>query len=189
MSGEIRIVLIGAPGSGKGTQAERFAGRLGIPWISTGELLRKAVADGSDLGRRVAEILTTGSLVDDDTMADVVKARLRQDDAQKGFILDGYPRTQGQADTLAHILEDLHEPLTRVLFIDVGEDELVRRALARAREDDTEKVIRKRIEVYREKTEPLIRYYEGFGLLQRINGARTIDEVSEEIAASLAARV
>ncbi|MBT8207607.1 MAG: adenylate kinase [Acidimicrobiia bacterium] len=182
-----RIVLVGPPGSGKGTQAERLAESLGIPWISTGQMLREAVAGGSELGQRVEGILAAGNLVDDETMAAVVRHRLAQADAEGGFLLDGYPRTKGQAETLSSILEEREVALDRVLFIDVPEDELVTRALARKRADDKEEVIRNRLAVYREKTEPVIEYYQRFGLVEAINGDQSIDEVSEEIATKLSA--
>ena len=187
MTEETRIVMLGPPGSGKGTQAERLAEQLDLPWISTGQMLRDAVAGGSDLGSRVSGLLDAGQLVDDATMADVVKDRLAQDDAEGGFLLDGYPRTLVQADTLRVILEAKDETLSTVLFIDVPHDELVKRALARNRgADDREEVVRDRLEVYEEKTRPLIEYYQGFGVLEPINGDQSIDEVTEEIATRLA---
>jgi adenylate kinase len=185
----LRIVLLGAPGSGKGTQAERLAVDLGVVWISTGEMLRQAVAGGSELGRRVSEILDSGALVDDSTMAQVVERRLGEADASGGFLLDGYPRTQGQAESLNRILEGLSTQLDLVLFIDVPEEELVRRALARKREDDRGEVIQHRLSVYKEKTEPLIEYYRGLGLLERIDGNQSIESVTQEILATVAAVV
>jgi adenylate kinase len=185
----LRIVLLGAPGSGKGTQAARLAVDLGVVWISTGEMLRQAVAGGSELGKRVREILDSGALVDDSTMAQVVERRLGEADAAGGFLLDGYPRTQGQAESLNRILEGLSTRLDLVLFIDVPEDELVRRALARKREDDRGDVIQRRLSVYKEKTEPLIEYYERLGLLERIDGNQSIESVTDEILATVAAVV
>ncbi len=182
-------VLLGAPGSGKGTQAERVAERIGIPAISTGEMLREAVAAGSDLGQRVEAILNSGALVDDETMAEVVKTRLAEDDAKNGFLLDGYPRNQGQAETLAGILEELAESLDIVWFIDVPEEELVRRALARQREDDKEEVIKRRIELYREVTNPLVDFYSAMGLVERVNGKQSIDEVTEAMMKAFKTRV
>lgn len=187
MGVETRIVMLGPPGSGKGTQAERLAEQLDIPWISTGQMLRNAVAGGSELGSRVSGLLDAGQLVDDATMADVVRDRLAQEDVEGGFLLDGYPRTLVQADTLREILEAKDESLSTVLFIDVPHDELVKRALARNRgADDREDVVRSRLEVYEEKTRPLIEYYKRFGLLEPINGDQSIDEVTEEIATKLA---
>jgi adenylate kinase len=148
--------MLGPPGSGKGTQAKLIAERAGVPAISTGDLLRQAVAEGSELGQRVKAVLDSGALVDDATMADVIARRLAADDATDGFLLDGYPRTLGQADTLDGILAGRQERLDVVLLIDVPEDELVRRSLARQRADDTEEVIRNRQRVYREQTAPLV---------------------------------
>ncbi len=181
----LRLVMLGPPGSGKGTQAEILAERLGIPAISTGEMLRRAVDSGSALGQRVESIMASGALVDDETMAEVVRERLSRDDASDGYLLDGYPRTLEQADTLAGILEDSSSALDAVIFVDAPEDELVRRALARQRADDTEQVVRHRQEVYREKTAPLIEYYEGLGLLRRVDGDRSIEEVNVGIREAL----
>ncbi|MCP4204308.1 MAG: adenylate kinase [bacterium] len=189
MDRPVRGVLLGAPGSGKGPQAERVAERIGIPAISTGEMLREAVAAGSDLGQRVEAILNSGALVDDETMAEVVKTRLAEDDAKNGFLLDGYPRNQGQAETLAGILEELAESLDIVWFIDVPEEELVRRALARQREDDKEEVIKRRIELYREVTNPLVDFYSAMGLVERVNGKQSIDEVTEAMMKAFETRV
>jgi adenylate kinase len=184
-TGGLRLVMLGPPGSGKGTQAEILAKKLGVPAISTGEMLRRAVASGSTLGQRVESIMVSGALVDDDTMAEVVRERLARDDAAAGYLLDGYPRTMAQADTLRRILEDSGQALDAVVFIDAPEDELVRRSLARQRADDTEEVVRHRQVVYRQNTAPLIEYYERLGLLRRIDGDRTIDEVNVGIQAAL----
>ena len=178
-------MLLGAPGSGKGTQAERLAASLGVPAISTGELLRQAVARGTELGSRVAAILASGRLVDDELMADVVRDRLDQADAAGGFLLDGYPRTPSQAETLAGLLESAGKRLDSVVLLDVPEDVLVRRALARRREDDRDEVIRERLRIYREKTEPLIGFYEKQGLLVRIDGNRPMGEVTDGALAAL----
>ena len=181
----MRLVMLGPPGSGKGTQAEILAEALGIPAISTGEMLRRAVASGSELGQRVESIMNSGSLVDDATMAEVVRERLARDDARSGYMLDGYPRTLAQADTLAGILEGSETALDAVVFIDVPEEELVRRSLARQRADDTEEIVRRRQEVYRQNTAPLIEYYDRLGLLRRIDGDRTIEDVNQGIREAL----
>ena len=180
-----RLVLLGAPGSGKGTQAERLSLALGVPAISTGEMLREAVAAGSELGRRVENIMRSGELVDDETMAEVVAARLAKEDAGGGFLLDGYPRTLEQAAALDEILGDREIDLDAVVFIDVPEEELVRRTLARQRADDNEETIRIRLDVYRDKTEPLVSLYRDRGLLREIDGHRTIDEVATAIVDAL----
>ena len=181
----LRLVMLGPPGSGKGTQAEILAEKLGLPAISTGEMLRRAVASGSELGQRVQSIMSSGALVDDDTMAEVVRERLGREDAAAGYLLDGYPRTLAQADTLAGILDAGNVALDAVVFIDVPEDELVRRSLLRQREDDTEEVVRRRQEVYRQSTAPLIEYYDRLGLLRRIDGDRTIEDVNAGIREAL----
>jgi adenylate kinase len=173
-----RVVLLGPPGAGKGTQAQVLCERLGVPAISTGDMLREAVAEGSDLGRKVQDIMASGALVDDGTMAEVVRERLAKPDARGGFLLDGYPRTLPQAETLAGILQGIGQELNAVLLVDVPEDELVRRTLLRGRADDKEDVIRERLRVYREKTEPLIGYYRQRGLLRELDGNRPIEEVT-----------
>jgi adenylate kinase len=177
--------MLGPPGSGKGTQAEILAERLGVPAISTGEMLRRAVASGSDLGRRIESIMNSGVLVDDATMAEVVRERLSRDDVRGGYLLDGYPRTLAQAGTLGRILDESGTSLDAVVLINVPEEELVKRALARQREDDTEEIVRRRLEVYREKTAPLIEYYGRLGLLCRVDGDLSIAEVSEGIREAL----
>jgi len=179
----LKIVLLGPPGAGKGTQAEFLARTLGIPAISTGELLREGAKAGSELGRRVAAIMTSGGLVDDATMAEVVRERLAQ--CGGGFLLDGYPRTVPQAETLDWILAGKDAGLDGVLLVEVPEEELVRRTLARGREDDREDVVRARLRVYREKTEPLIGYYGARRLLHRIDGDRSVAEVTSQMLDAL----
>ena len=176
-----RVVLLGPPGAGKGTQAQILAARLGVPAISTGDMLRAAVAEASDLGRRVAGTMASGELVDDATMAEVVRTRLNREDAETGFLLDGYPRTLPQAETLAGILGESSRHLNMVVLVDVEHDELVRRATARGREDDKEEVVRERLRVYREKTEPVIGYYRRRGLLRLVDGSRPIAEVTAQL--------
>ncbi len=176
-----RIVLLGPPGAGKGTQAQLLAERVGVPAISTGDMLRAAVAAGSELGRRVEDVMASGALVDDALMAEVVRGRLTQPDTDKGYLLDGYPRTLPQAETLAGILDDAGQRLDAVLLVDVPSDVLVRRALLRGRGDDKEEVIRERLRVYREKTEPLIGYYRERGLLREIDGNRPVEDVTSRM--------
>ena len=173
-----RVVLLGPPGAGKGTQGQVLCQHLGVPAISTGDMLREAVAEGTPLGNKVQGIMASGALVDDATMADVVRERLAKPDAGRGYLLDGYPRTLAQAETLAGILRDAAQELDAVLLVDVPEDELVRRALLRGRGDDKEDVIRERLRVYREKTAPLIGYYRERGLLREIDGNRPIEDVT-----------
>jgi adenylate kinase len=180
-AGRSKVVLLGPPGAGKGTQAQFLSQHLGVPAISTGDMLREAVAEGTELGGRVQGIMASGALVDDATMAEVVRERLAKADARKGFLLDGYPRTLPQAKTLEGILGEIGEALDAVLLVDVPEEELVRRALLRQRADDKEEVVRERLRVYREKTEPLIGYYKGLGLLHEIEGHRPIEDVTAQM--------
>ena len=183
---ERRVVLLGPPGSGKGTQAELLAEALGIPAISTGDMLREAVAAGSELGKRVEGVMAAGELVGDDLMADIVRERLAQPDAASGFLLDGYPRTLGQSATLSQILSASGASLDCVLFIDAPEQVLIDRALGRQRADDKEDVVRERLRVYREKTEPLVTEYRSTGLLRAIPGDDSIEAVQASIREALA---
>ena len=185
-NGRPRIVLLGPPGAGKGTQAELLAGQLGVPAISTGDMLRQAVSSDTELGRRVQGIMAAGELVDDGTMADVVKDRLARADARQGFLLDGYPRTLPQAHTLEGILTGAGRELDAVLLVEVPEEELVRRVVLRGRgDDDREEVVRERFRVYREKTEPLIGYYRERGLLYPIDGNLPVDKVTSQMLIAL----
>ncbi len=188
-AGKKRIVFLGPPNSGKGTQAKVLAEALGIPAISTGEMLRAAVDAGTELGRRIAGVMARGDLVDDDLMADVVRDRLSQGDATEGFLLDGYPRTAAQAATLEEILGERYAELHDVVLIDAPEEVLVQRALGRGREDDREEVVRERLRVYQQKTAPLVDFYEVKGLLRRIDGDQSIEEVGRQVRASLGVKV
>lgn len=180
-----RVVLVGPPNAGKGTQGVMLSAHLGLPAISTGDMLRRESESGTALGSRVRGIMEAGELVDDDTMAEVVRGRLRRPDAAQGFVLDGYPRTPAQGETLAAILAAANQRLDAVLLMTVPEDELVRRALGRGRSDDREEVIRERLRVYREKTEPLIGYYRGLALLREVDGNRPPEEVGRALLAAL----
>ncbi len=177
--------MLGAPGSGKGTQADFLAASLGVPAISTGAMLRDAVALGSALGGKVESIMASGALVDDGLMAEVVRERLSRPDAAGGFLLDGYPRTTGQAETLDRILEALGVQLDAVVLLEVPETVLVQRAVARRRADDREEVVRERLRVYREKTEPLVAHYGKRGLLRKIDGERSMPAVTAAILQEL----
>jgi adenylate kinase len=181
-----RIVLFGPPGAGKGTQASLLSDQLGVPAVSTGDMLRQAVASGSELGGRVKGIMDTGGLVDDNILAAVVRERLAQEDARPGFLLDGFPRTLPQAADLERILSESGRELDAVLSIEVPEEELVRRTVLRGRgEDDREEVVRERLRVYREKTEPLIGYYRERGLLYPIDGNLPVDKVTSQMLIAL----
>ena len=182
-------MLLGAPGSGKGTQAGILSRRLAVPAISTGEMLRDAVAAGTALGRRVEDVMAAGRLVDDDLMAEVVRERLARRDTDHGFLLDGYPRTLPQAGTLEAMLPALGATLDAVVLLEVPQEVLVRRALGRGRADDEEVVVRERLRQYEENTVPLVGHYEAAGLLRRIDGNRTMDEVTAQVLLALGAGV
>lgn len=177
----LRVVMLGAPGSGKGTQAELLARVLGVPAISTGAMLREAVERGTPLGARVKSIMSAGALVDDALMAEVVEERLDSEDARRGFLLDGYPRTAVQAETLDRLLAARQVELDAAVLLDVPEPVLVKRALGRQRADDKEEVIRERLRVYREKTEPLIDRFLRRSVLRKVDGDRKVDEITSEI--------
>lgn len=185
----MRLILLGAPGSGKGTQAALLSEELAIPAISTGEMLRQAVAAGTPLGAKVKQVMSSGDLVDDATMGEVVKERLAREDAKGGFILDGYPRTLVQADLLAEILVGMGAELDGVLFLEVPEAVLVERIMGRRRADDKEDVIRQRLLVYRRLTQPLVDYYEQRGQLFPIDGDRLIEEVAAALLEALGRKV
>jgi adenylate kinase len=178
---KLRIVFLGPPNSGKGTQAVTLAGDLGIPPVSTGDMLRRAVEDGSELGKRVEGVMNAGDLVDDALMAEVVRERLSQQDARSGFLLDGYPRTASQAATLEEIVGGIGEKIDHVVLIDAPDDILVARALGRGRVDDQEGVVRERLRVYQAKTAPLVDFYDRLGLLRQVDGDQTIEEVALQI--------
>jgi adenylate kinase len=186
-----RLLLLGAPGAGKGTQAARLAGKLGVPQISTGEMLRQAVASESELGRRVERTLARGELVSDEIVIEVAQARLSRSDAQAGFVLDGFPRTVAQAEALDRMLARMGTPLDGCVALEVDEEEVVERLLRRARierrSDDNERTIRRRIRVYREQTAPLLDYYRRRGVLRAVDGSGSIEEVEKAIEEALAA--
>jgi len=188
VDGGPRVVLLGAPGSGKGTQAALLSRRLGVPAISTGELLRDAVKAKNVLGGRVASVLDSGQLVADDLMAELVKERLGRDDARAGFLLDGYPRTPSQAETLERLLAEAGTGLDAVILLRVPQATLMRRALGRGRADDNEAVIGERLKLFAEKTLPLMGYYGDRGLMREVDGDRPVDDVTTQLLAALAVR-
>jgi adenylate kinase len=175
----MRLLFLGPPGAGKGTQAAQVAERLGIPHVSTGEMFRRHVAEGTELGARVKEIMEAGEYVPDEITIAMLSERSKEADAAKGFILDGFPRTPGQAEALDVLLDD--QPLDRVVVFEVDEDELVRRILARGRADDTEEAIRTRFAVYQEQTAPLIDFYERRGIVDHIDGSGDVNDITERI--------
>jgi adenylate kinase len=212
----LKIIFIGPPGSGKGTQAKRLASRFAIPHISTGDMLREAVTDGTELGRQAAPIMSSGGLVSDDLMIGIINERLAKPDAGNGFILDGFPRTIVQAEKLDNIVGNGTDPL-RVLQLLVPDDAIVRRITLRrtcaqcgaiyhlennppatdsvcdrckgaviARADDTEEAVRKRLDSFHRQTMPVAAYYKSKNILREVDGIGPVDEVFERIEKSLA---
>ncbi|MFD4354903.1 adenylate kinase [Nocardia sp. NPDC058519] len=172
----MRVVLLGPPGAGKGTQAVLLSEKLGVPHISTGDLFRANISQQTALGREAQKYMDAGDLVPSDVTNRMVEARVGEPDAANGFVLDGYPRTVDQADALKKILEHNGTKLDAVLCFVVAEDTVVERMLSRGRADDTEDVIRNRLRVYREETEPLLEYYDG--LVVTVDGIGEVDEVN-----------
>ena len=214
---ELNLVLLGPPGSGKGTQGERLQEDLRLPYYATGDILRGAVREGTELGRTAKEYMDRGDLVPDEVIVGVIAERIDSSEARDGFILDGFPRTMPQAEALDAKLEELGRAVTAVLLIDVSDDEVVRRLGGRrtceenghvfhvefnpperdgtcdidgspliVRDDDKPEVIRKRLETYHAKTEPLVDYYDHRSVLRRIDGTGIPDDVAEEIRRTLA---
>ena len=188
----MRIVFLGPPGSGKGTQAKLLAKRLGVPAVSTGDILREAVRRESPLGRRAKAIMEAGELVPDDVVIGLIRERVAAPDAAAGFLLDGFPRTIAQAEALDRLLEESGTPLDAVLNLQVPEASLTERLVGRAgqegRSDDRPETIRERLRVYLEKTEPLVSFYEKAGLLTHVDGLGSIDDVSGRIGRALPGR-
>jgi adenylate kinase len=202
----MRIVLLGAPGSGKGTQSQLLVKAFCVPQISTGDLLREAVSKGTELGLRAKAVMDAGKLVDDDTMLGMIRERLRQPDATRGFILDGFPRNLAQAEGLQKLLKELGTPLESVVLLNLDLKILFKRLTGRRicqdcgkvfnvytspppqgkhrliqRPDDKEEVIGKRLEVYEAQTKPLIKYYEAAGLLRIVDADADVDTVFKSI--------
>jgi adenylate kinase len=192
----VRVVLLGPPGAGKGTQAQIIAGLLGVPAISTGDIFRANVSGQTALGVQVKAYLDAGDLVPDEITVAMVKDRLAEPDAKAGFLLDGFPRSIPQAEQLRESLAELGHGLDRVLELVVDEDELVRRLSGRRmlvdgqmvqREDDKPETVRHRLQVYREQTEPLSGFYDSAGLLSRIDAIGEIEEVTARAMKALGA--
>jgi adenylate kinase len=215
---DLNLVLLGPPGAGKGTQAERLAEDFGLPYIATGNMLRDAVREESELGAKAKEYMDRGDLVPDELFIEMIKERLDRPDAAGGFILDGFPRTGRQAEALDDELKQVDRQLSAALLIDVPEDEVVRRISGRRvcvkgqhnfhvdfdppkhpdrcdvdgsrlvlRDDDKAEVVQHRLGEYRQKTEPLIDYYDNQQILRKIDGSRSPDQVHDQIRAILAA--
>ena len=216
---EMNLVLLGPPGAGKGTQAERLVEDFGLPYYSTGIILREAVAEQSELGKEAKQYMDDGELVPDELINKVIAERLDSGEADDGFLLDGFPRTIGQAEMLENTLEGRSRELSGVLLIDAPDDEVVRRLSGRRtcsknshvyhvdfdppkndgvcdqdgsrlmqRDDDKPETVRKRLSVYHDQTEPLIKWYDDRGLLRRFDGTRPPDEVHDRIRATLATK-
>ncbi|MBF2026478.1 MAG: adenylate kinase [Oscillatoriales cyanobacterium C42_A2020_001] len=176
-----RLIFLGAPGAGKGTQAEAVSDLFEIPHISTGDILRSAVADHTLLGIQAKTYMDRGDLVPDQLVVDLIRERLAQPDAQSGWILDGFPRNVPQAEFLDNLLNKIHQPYDYVVNFDVPDEVLVSRMLGRGRADDTEEVIRNRLKVYREKTAPLIDFYQACEKLAHIDGSQSMEDVTAAI--------
>ena len=170
-----KLLFIGPPGAGKGTQANLFCTKYGLDHLSTGDLLRDEVSSGSVLGLKASEIMNKGELVSDELVLSIVEGRLVN--INKGWLLDGFPRNVNQANSLKKLLEKINQPLDAVISIQVADDYLIKRLLARGREDDNEEVIANRLKIYREKTSPLIDLYSKQGILADIDGNADIDVV------------
>jgi adenylate kinase len=214
---ELNLILLGPPGSGKGTQGERLQEDFRLPYYATGDILRAAVKEGTEVGKRAKEYMDRGDLVPDEVIIGVIAERLQDEEAADGFILDGFPRTLPQAEALDAKMKELRREITAVILVEVSEDEVIRRLGGRrtceaqghvfhvefnppeeegvcdidgseltVRDDDRPEVIKHRLEQYREKTEPLISYYEDRGILNRVHGEQPPDEVEERIHGLLA---
>ena len=185
----MRLIIVGPPGAGKGTQAARVAASFGIPAISTGDIFRSNIKNETELGLKVKDILASGGYVTDEITNAIVRDRLREDDAAPGFLLDGYPRTLAQVGALDAMLAEDGHALDAVLELTVDEDAVVQRLLKRAeiegRADDTEEVIRERQAIYRKETAPLAELYAQRGLLVQVDGMGEVDEVTDRIGEAL----
>lgn len=190
MTSGTRLLLIGPPGAGKGTQASRLASAFSVPAISTGDIFRANVANATELGLKVKAIMDAGEYVPDDITNAIVADRLREPDAVNGFLLDGYPRTPEQVAELDRVLAAEHEPLNAVVQLDADPEEVVARLLKRAAEqgraDDTEEVIRHRMGVYEQQTAPLIDLFAQRGLLVKVDALGSVDDVTQRILTALA---
>jgi adenylate kinase len=185
----VNLLVLGPQGAGKGTQAKRIGSDYGIPHISTGDMFRAEIAAGTDFGKRVDSILAAGELVPDDLTVAMIRERLAEDDARDGFVLDGFPRNLAQAEALDAMLGEIDRSLDAILFFDlsdeVGFERMMKRAQDENRPDDTPDVIRRRLEIYHEETEPIVEHYRATGKLVPLHAARSIDEVYREIQQAL----
>jgi len=184
----VNLIFLGPPGAGKGTQAQRFEERYGFVKLSTGDMLRAAVAAGTEIGKQAAAIMARGDLVPDDVMVEIISERIAQPDCARGMIFDGFPRTVAQADALGELLASRGTALDAVIEVAVDDSILVERIEKRAaeteggaRSDDNAEALKRRLAVYRRQTAPLIEYYSGRGLLRTVDGMASIDAVTAEI--------
>jgi adenylate kinase len=175
------LIFLGAPGAGKGTQAQNLAGLCHIPHVSTGDILRSAVANQTPLGVEAKAYMDRGDLVPDQLVVSLIEERLGQADAEDGWILDGFPRNVAQAEFLDRLLDEIHQPYDHVVNLEVPDEVLVRRLLGRGRADDTEEVIRNRLAVYLRQTAPLIEFYQGREKLVSVNGDQSMEEVTADL--------
>ena len=181
----MRMVFIGPPGAGKGTQAERLVKKYKMAHLSTGDMLRAARDAKTEVGLKAEQYMSTGALVPDDIIVAIIAERLQSADCREGYLLDGFPRTIAQAEALGKMLTAKGTPLDVVLELQVPEEELFRRLAGRGRADDNPEVIRQRLVAYRKQTEPLLDYYRKQGLLKSINGVGTVDEIFERAGLAL----
>ncbi len=185
----MNLLVLGPQGAGKGTQAKRISTEYGIPHISTGDMFRAAAAAGSELGKQVEPILASGELVPDELTVALIRERLGEDDAQQGFVLDGFPRNLAQAEALDEMLSSIGRQLDAILFFDIPDSVGIERALERARlegrDDDTPEVIKRRLEIYHSETEPVVEHYRVTGKLVPLHAERSVQDVWREIEEAL----
>ena len=178
------LLFLGAPGAGKGTQAELLSQTNSYLHLSTGELLRKEIEMNTTLGIQVKDVMNRGELVSDELVLKIVKHNLVKDN--KGWILDGYPRNLSQANSLNEVLNDINQPLEVVFYLDIPEEVLIKRLILRGRKDDTEETIRTRVDIYKKTTEPLIKYFKDLSLLEYIYADRDLNTISSDIKQKMA---
>lgn len=181
----MHLVFFGPPGAGKGTQAQKLTQELGIPQISTGDILRAAVTKGTELGKQAGPLMAAGKLVPDELVIGIVEERLKEPDCKPGFLLDGFPRTIPQAEALAAALSKNGKKIEHVVSLEVPDSVIHDRMKGRGRADDSPETVQKRLDVFREQTSPLKAYYEKVGLLRPVNGVGSLDEIFAAIKKSI----